>query len=134
MKPTTAQALLNTINDLEPRWLDQIDLRNTAKYGTAKFRKHSDAAEAIENKASLLAFGNTDFTLLQSLRKAKLLNAAYRFLTTGGSQDCITFLNEEEAFDWEVNEMDASETGYADTLPTERAEAYLTNFYRLANK
>jgi hypothetical protein len=134
MKPTTAHALLTTINALEPRWLDQIDLRNTAKYGTAKFRKHSDAAETIENEASQLAFGNTNYTLLQSSRKAKLLDAAYRFLTTGGSQDCITFLNEEEKYDWEVNEMDSIETHYADTLPTERAEAYLTNFYRLANK
>jgi hypothetical protein len=132
MKPTTAQALLTTLLALEPRWLDQVDLRNTAKFGTAKFRKHSDAAETIENEASQLAFGNTDHTLLQSIRKAKLLVAAQRFLMTGGSQDCITFLNEEEKYDWEVNEMDSSENGYADTLPTERAEAYLTNFIRLA--
>ena len=132
MKPTTAQALLTTLLALEPRWLDQVGHRNTAKFGTAKFRKHSDAAETIENEASQLAFGNTDHTLLQSIRKAKLLVAAQRFLMTGGSQDCITFLNEEEKYDWEVNELDSSETGYADTLPTERAEAYLTNFIRLA--
>lgn len=132
MKPTTAQALLTTLRSLESSWLDQVDLRNLAKPFSAKYRKHSDAADAIENEASQLAFGNTDYTLMQSIRKAKLLVAAFNFISTGKTQDCIEFLNEEEAYDWEVNELDASETGYADTLPTERAEAYLTNFNRLA--
>jgi hypothetical protein len=133
MKPNTAQALLTTLLALEPRWLDQVDLRNTAKYGTAKFRKHSDAAETIENEASQLAFGDTDHTLLQSIRKAKLLVASFNLLSIGGKQACQNFHAQEDAFDWEVNELDTSETGYTDN-PWQRAEAYLTNFYRLANK
>ena len=129
MKPTL---LLTTLNALEPRWLDQLDRRNTAKPWTAKFHKATAAAAAIEDKASQLAFGDTDHTLLQSIRKAKLLDAAERLLATGGTQDCIAFLNAEEAFEWDVNETDVNETGYADTIPTERAEAYLTNFRNLA--
>jgi hypothetical protein len=128
MKPTLLQTLLTDINALEPRWLDQIDLRNTAKFGTAKFRKHSDAAETIENEASQLAFGDNDHTLLQSVRKARLLVAAERLLRPdSGTDDCIRFLNEEEAYEWEVNETALEDIAYTDT-PVERAQALMDNY------
>jgi hypothetical protein len=128
MKPTLLQTLLTDINALEPRWLDQLARRDAAKFGSAKYRRAVEAADTIENEASQLAFGDNDHTLLQSVRKARLLVAAERLLRPdSGTDDCIRFLNEEEAYEWEVNETALEDIAYTDT-PVERAQALMDNY------
>jgi len=51
------------INDLAGKWADQIDIRNNAPFGSAKYNRAEAKADAIEQKASMLKFGDTDHTM-----------------------------------------------------------------------
>lgn len=129
---TAAAELHTTLAKLETSWLDWLGKRNASTYGSPEYRKAIFFSDKVEDKASLLAFGDTNHTLLQSVRKAKLLVAAERLLQpTSGTDDCIRFLNEEETYEWEVNETAPEDIDYTDT-PVERATALLENFRKLA--
>ncbi len=53
------------VSDLYYLWLDQIDVRNTSKYGTAKHAKAEATADEYENKASMLVFGDHLHTMTE---------------------------------------------------------------------
>lgn len=53
------------VSDLYYLWLDQIGVRNTSKYGTAKYANAEDKAEEYENKASMLIFGDHLHTMTE---------------------------------------------------------------------
>jgi hypothetical protein len=48
------------------QWLDQIGIRNTAKPDGVRYWNAVEKAEAIENEASLLVFGDTNHTATEA--------------------------------------------------------------------
>jgi hypothetical protein len=59
--------IIDTVTDLHERWLDKVGERNNSKAGSAKYRRASDAADALERYASLLAFGDEVHTMLECI-------------------------------------------------------------------
>ena len=55
----------------EYKWLDQIDIRNTSKYGSARHARAVEKAAEIEDEASMMVFNDTAHTMLQCVQKLK---------------------------------------------------------------
>jgi hypothetical protein len=66
-KEYDAWDIIDTVTDLHERWLDKVAERNNAKAGSAKYRRASDTADALERYASLLAFGDEVHTMLECI-------------------------------------------------------------------
>jgi hypothetical protein len=54
------------VYDLYYAWLDQITIRGHSKWGSARYNKADEKAEALENEASLLVFGDTNHTATEA--------------------------------------------------------------------
>lgn len=59
------------LNDLEPRWLDQLDIRNASRWGSDRYDRAVNKADEIEAQASLLTFGDDRHTMTQCIAKAE---------------------------------------------------------------
>lgn len=57
----------NDINDLGTEWFDLLAVRNEARYGSAKYLNAEARMETIENKASMIVFGDTKHTMCECL-------------------------------------------------------------------
>lgn len=55
------------INELGTEWFDLLAVRNNAPYGSAKYNRAESKMEMIENKASMLVFGDTNHTMSECL-------------------------------------------------------------------
>ena len=53
--------------EIEERWLDQIDIRNTSKPESAREKKAIKSAAEIEDALSVIVFGDKRHTLMQCL-------------------------------------------------------------------
>jgi len=60
------QETKSKVEALYEMWLDQIDIRNNAKAGSAKYRKASDKADDLEDTASMLVFGDMRHTMSEA--------------------------------------------------------------------
>ena len=55
------------VTDLGTQWFDLLAIRNDAPYGSAKYNRAEAKMEVIENKASMMIFGDTDHTMCECL-------------------------------------------------------------------
>jgi hypothetical protein len=55
------------VTDLGTEWFDLLAVRNDAPYGSAKYNRAEAKMEVIENKASMMVFGDTDHTMCECL-------------------------------------------------------------------
>ena len=55
------------VSDLMTLWLDQIDVRNNAPYGSGKYVRAEARADAYENEASMLVFGDHLHTMTECM-------------------------------------------------------------------
>jgi hypothetical protein len=59
------------LNDLEPRWLDQLDIRNASRWGSDRYDRAVNKADEIEAHASLLTFGKTGHSMTECIAEAE---------------------------------------------------------------
>ena len=55
------------VTDLGTEWFDLLAVRNDSPYGSARYNKAEKRMEVIENKASMMVFGDTDHTMCECL-------------------------------------------------------------------
>lgn len=55
------------VSDLMSLWLDQIEVRNLAPYGSGKYNRAEARADAYENEASMLVFGDHLHTMTECM-------------------------------------------------------------------
>ena len=48
-------------------WFNLLDVRNAAPYGSSKYDRAVSKMEKIENKASMMVFGDTTHTMTECL-------------------------------------------------------------------
>jgi hypothetical protein len=57
----------NEVTDLGTKWFDLLAVRNEAPYGSAKYNRAEKKMDEIENKASMIVFGDTKHTMCECL-------------------------------------------------------------------
>jgi hypothetical protein len=57
----------NIVNNLATQWFDLIAIRNDAPYGSPRYNLAERKADEIENRASMIVFGDTDHTMSECL-------------------------------------------------------------------
>jgi len=55
------------VTDLGTKWFDLLETRNSSPYGSARYNRADRKAEEIENRASMMVFGDTDHTMCECL-------------------------------------------------------------------
>jgi hypothetical protein len=63
---TTAE-IQNKIIELSAKWHDQIAIRDRNEYGSFRYNRAIDKADAIESEASMLVFGDTAHTMTECI-------------------------------------------------------------------
>lgn len=66
MKNEITNEVRARVSDLYTLWLDQITIRGHSKWGSARYNKADEKAEAIENEMSMLVFGDTAHTATEA--------------------------------------------------------------------
>ena len=57
----------NKVNELAAKWMDQLAIRDRNEYGSFRYNRAVDKADAIETEASMLVFGDTNHTMTECL-------------------------------------------------------------------
>jgi hypothetical protein len=68
----TKEEIKAHVRAAEYKWLDQIDIRNTSKYGSVRYWRAEDKTEEIENECSMLVFNDTAHTTMECLYEVGL--------------------------------------------------------------